>query len=92
MHRVARGAHGTHDHVRVPNEVLGARVQHHVSSKDQRTLEVSGQERVVHHNEDIFVDCLNSRGDSSQISDLECRIDGSLAPDQDSIASALLAV
>lgn len=67
---------GSHDHVRVAVDILGAGVDDDVCPEGQRPLEVGAHEGVVHHHEDFRVVFLGSLADSSDVNDLQQRIGG----------------
>ena len=69
---------GPADHVGVPAQVLGGRVDHHVGSERERLLQVRRRERVVHHEQRA---CLVRRlGQGTDVGDAQQRVGRRLGP------------
>ena len=80
------GAGGSHDDVSVTIHVLGQAVHHNVSTKLQGTLEVGGQEGVVHNQEDVGV-LLGNGSHGLDVDHLEGGVGGGLHPDHLGVGS-----
>ena len=80
------GAGSSHDHVRVTIHILRQAVHHDVRPQLQRSLEVGGQECVVHHQEDVWM-LLCDGCHCLDIHHLESRVGGCLDPDHLGVGS-----